>query len=110
LWFWKGKSREKSSLVFHFVPFGKLVRPFKRFLSFLFLDTVLKGWLVLRGVYPLKLRGLEELMRPEEHTHSFKKVSSNDYQAEMDLALSSQNENVREAIETSYSGLAEKKS
>ena len=49
-------------------------------------------------------------MRPEEHTHSFKKVSSNDYQAEMDLALSSQNENVREAIETSYSGLAEKKS
>jgi hypothetical protein len=49
-------------------------------------------------------------MKPEEHTHSFKKVSTNDYQAELDLALSSQNENVREAMETSYGGVNEKKS
>ena len=49
-------------------------------------------------------------MKPEEHGHSFKKVSTNDYQAELDLALSSQSENVREAIETSYSALGEKKS
>jgi hypothetical protein len=49
-------------------------------------------------------------MKPEEHVHSFKKVSSTDYQAQMDLALSSQNENVREAIETSYSPLGERKS
>jgi hypothetical protein len=102
---------EKSSLLFRLFPPRELVLAPRRFLLLPFLDTVLKGSLALPLLFPLKFRAdRRSVMKPEEHVHSFKKVSSTDYQAQMDLALSSQNENVREAIETSYSPLGERKS
>ncbi|MCH3909248.1 MAG: hypothetical protein LKF75_05380 [Bacilli bacterium] len=46
-------------------------------------------------------------MKPEERK-TFSKVSESDYQAQMELALSSNNDNVREAIESAYSPRNEK--
>jgi hypothetical protein len=41
-------------------------------------------------------------MKPSERSVVFKKSSTNDYQAALDLALSSHDEKVREALECSY--------